>query len=138
MRVNRERRADHPIMTSRERVLTTFAHQEPDRVPVWCGASAEFWDLAKQQLGLDDEGLRCRFGDDFRRVVARYAGPSVPLSAGATCRTVFGIERHGMGYGQPITHPLAAASLRQVHAYPWPDPGWMDVSHIGAEAAARG
>jgi uroporphyrinogen decarboxylase len=39
-----------------------------------------------------------------------------------------------MGYGQPLSHPLANATLRQVHDYPWPDPAWMDVSAIRAEA----
>ena len=57
-------------MTSRERVLTAFEHKEPDRVPAWCGASPEFWENAKRSLSLDDEGLRQRFGDDFRRVYA--------------------------------------------------------------------
>jgi hypothetical protein len=46
-------------MTSRERVLAAFEHQEPDRVPAWCGASVEFWEKAKRDLQLDDEGLRC-------------------------------------------------------------------------------
>ena len=56
-------------MISRERVLAAFEHQEPDRVPRWCGASPEFWAKAKQQLQIDaDEALRQRFGDDFRRV----------------------------------------------------------------------
>ena len=123
-------------MTPRERVLTAFEHKEPDRVPAWCGSSAEFWAKARRELGLDDEGLRLRFGDDFRRVFAVWAGPQVPLSPGATCRTVFGVERHGMGYGQPLNHPLAAASLDAVHAYPWPDPRWLDVSRIGTEAEA--
>ena len=63
-----------PPMTSRERVLTAFDHREPDRVPAWCGSSPEFWAKAKKALGLDDEGLRRRFGDDFRSVYARYAG----------------------------------------------------------------
>ena len=121
-------------LTSRERVLTAFEHQEPDRVPVWCGASPEFWDKAKRELQLDDEALRVRFGDDFRRVFAGYAGPEFRLSESATYRTVFGIERHGMGYGQPLTHPLANATVREVHEYPWPDPAWMDVSNIKAEA----
>jgi len=121
-------------MTSRERVLAAFAHAEPDRVPAWCGSSAEFWAKAKRELSLDDEGLRVRFGDDFRRVYARYAGPDFPLSPGATGRTPFGVERHGMGYGQPTSHPLAHASLRQIHDYPWPDPAWMDVSAIRADA----
>jgi len=124
-------------MTSRERVLTAFAHQEPDRVPAWCGSSAEFWAKAKRELAIaDDEALRIRFGDDFRRVFAKYAGPLFPLSPGAKSRTPFGVERHGMGYGQPISHPLAGATLAQVHEHPWPDPRWMDVSHIRAEAAS--
>jgi len=121
-------------MRSRQRVLTTFAHEEPDRVPVWCGASVEFWAKAKAELGLDDEALRVRFGDDFRRVLATYAGPQFDLSEGATYRTVFGIERRGLGYGQPMSHPLADATRKQVHDYAWPDPAWMDVSQIRAEA----
>ncbi|MFW5769650.1 MAG: uroporphyrinogen-III decarboxylase, partial [Spirochaetota bacterium] len=66
-------------MTSRERVMTAFEHQEPDKVPRWCGASDEFWAKAKRTLGLDDEGLRLRFGDDFRRVFSRYKGPAAEL-----------------------------------------------------------
>jgi uroporphyrinogen decarboxylase len=122
-------------MTPRERVLTAFEHREPDRVPMWCGASPEFWEKAKRQLGLDDEGLRLRFHDDFRRVWPRYAGPEFPLSPGATCRTLFGIERHGIGGGQPMSHPLANATLDEIHAFPWPDPNWMDVSGIREQAA---
>ena len=122
-------------MTSRERVLAAMEHKEPDRVPAWCGASVEFWEKAKSQLGLDDEGLRIRFGDDFRRVFADYVGPDFPLSEGATYRTLFGIERCGIGYGQPLTHPLENATLKQIHDYPWPDPDWMDVSKIREKAA---
>ncbi|OHB80578.1 MAG: hypothetical protein A2W31_15590 [Planctomycetes bacterium RBG_16_64_10] len=124
-------------MNSRERVHAAFAHEEPDRVPAWCGASEPFWAKAKRELCLDDEGLRQRLGDDFRRVVPRYQGPDVPLAPGATSRTPFGVDRRGLGYGQPILHPLAEATLRDVHDYPWPDPGWIDVSHIGAEARAH-
>jgi len=120
-------------MTSRERVLAAFEHAEPDRVPCWCGASVEFWEKAKRELKLDDEGLRVRFGDDFRRVLAEYVGPEVALSEQATSRTVFGIERQGLGYGQPIQHPLANATIKQAHDYPWPDPNWINASKIRAE-----
>ncbi len=124
-------------MIPRQRVLTTFAHQEPDRVPLWFGMSPEFQAHAKRRLGVDDEGLLVRLGDDFRRVFAAYAGPSVPLQAAdATYRTPFGVERHGLGYGQPIRLPLAGASLREIHDYAWPDPAWMDVSQIRSEAMA--
>jgi len=123
-------------MTSRDRVLAAFDHREPDRVPAWCGASPEFWEKAKRELRLDDEGLRVRFGDDFRRVFAKYAGPEITLAEGVTSQTPFGVGRAGLGYGQPISHPLADATLDEVHEYPWPDPAWMDVSHIRAEAEA--
>ena len=125
-------------MTSRERVLTAFEHQEPDRVPIWCGASVEFWEKSKNELSLDDEALRIRFGDDFRRVFAKYIGPDFELSEGVTSRTIFGVERRGMGYGQPTSHPLAQASLKEIRDYPWPDPQWMDVSAIRDEALAYG
>jgi len=125
-------------MTSRERVMTAFEHRPPDRVPAWCGASPEFWENAKRSAGLDDEGLRVRLGDDFRRVRAIYAGPEFSLSSGATSRTIFGIEREGLGYGQPTSHLLANATIAEVHAYPWPDPEWMDVSQMRREAEQYG
>jgi uroporphyrinogen-III decarboxylase len=129
-------------MNSRERVLTAFNHVEPDRVPCWCGASPEFIAKACRQLNLPDtESFLVRIGDDFRRVFARYDGPeqfspTANLAPGATYRTPFGVERHGYGYGQPLSHPLARASLNEVHDFHWPDPGWMDVSHIRFEALA--
>ena len=122
-------------MTSRDRVMAVFGHHVPDRVPRWCGASAEFWSKAKGELGLDDEALRVRFGDDFRRIVAVDTGNEAPLKhENATGRTVFGVERHGMGYGQPCDHPLEGATLDDVHNYPWPDPARIDVSSLVADA----
>lgn len=125
-------------MTSRERVLAAFAHQEPDRVPRWCGASDEFWAKAKVALNLGDEELRVRFGDDFRRVFSGYRVPERQLGGGSVSRTVFGVERNGIGYGQPRSHPLAGASLRELHEYPWPDPAWVEVSGIRATARQWG
>jgi uroporphyrinogen-III decarboxylase len=114
--------------------LAAFEHEQPDRVPCWCGASVEFWEKAKRRLQLDDESLRVRLGDDFRRVFAQYTGPEFPLSEGATSRTVFGVERQGLGYGQPMHHPLSKATAKQVQDYLWPDPHWMDVSKVKPQA----
>ena len=130
-------------MTSKERVLTAFDHKEPDHVPAWLGASPEFRESARECLGLADadESLSVYLGDDFRRVFARYGGPKQAdpfrdlKHPGATYRTPFGVERHGYGYGQPLHHPLSDAStVAEIHEYPWPDPAWMDVSGIRAEA----
>lgn len=119
-------------------MLAAFAHEQGDRVPAWCGSSDEFWDKAKRALSLDDEALRVRFGDDFRRVWGRYSGPEIVLSCDATCRTPFGIERHGIGYGMPLSHPLSHASLREIHAYPWPEAEWIDITKIRADAERYG
>ena len=124
-------------MNCRERVLTAFDFAESERVPCWCGASPEFLAKARRQLNLpDDESFFVRIGDDFRRVFARYVGPTFPRSPRAACRTTFGVERTGHGYGQPLSHPLARATLREIHDYPWPDPRWQDVSHIRSDALA--
>jgi uroporphyrinogen decarboxylase len=134
-------------ISSRERVALAFAHEEGDRVPAWCGASPEWWAKAKAGLGLDDEGLRVRLGDDFRRLTAPYRGPSAPLSPGATYRSPFGVERAGVGYGQPLAHPLAAAAacaaagipaLDAIAAYPWPSAADVDVSGLRPEAESWG
>ena len=100
-------------MTPRERVLAAFALEEPDRVPRWCGASPEFWAGAKAALGLDDEGLRERFGDDFRRV-----WPRAPWDLWATgrCLPADGVSsavcerRRGVGDG-PLTRRVCRAAL---------------------------
>jgi len=122
-------------MTSRTRVATAFDHREPDTVPRWCGASAEFWTKATSELGLDDEGLRRRLGDDFRRVHSRYRGPLHELETDATWESPFGIQRKGLGYGQPTSHPLAdITTVAEAEAYAWPNPDWAVTSHIRREA----
>jgi uroporphyrinogen-III decarboxylase len=65
-----------------------------------------------------------------------YAGPKHDLAEGVTYQSIFGIDRSGLGYGQPLSHPLAVASLKEIHDYPWPDPVWMDVSKIKEQALA--
>lgn len=122
-------------MTNRDRVLATFRHEEPDQVPRWCGASTEFWNKAKRHLALDDEALRIRFGDDFRRVFAPYVLTD-ELPDGISYRTPFGIDRQGLGYGMPTSHPLARATRHDLDAYAWPDPARIDVSQIRAETTA--
>lgn len=111
-------------MNSKERILTTFQHREPDQVPRWCGASPEFWDKSKRALSLDDEGLRLRFGDDFRRITAPY------LDKNGLETAPFGIERGGVGYGMALNHPLAEATIGEMKEYPWPDPNRVDLSFL--------
>ncbi len=130
-------------MTSKERVKATFSRSKTDRPALWCGASPEFMDKAMRELNLPDhEALLRRFHDDFRRVHSRYIGPSEfdPAHNALQGRsvTVFGVERHGIGYGLPDRAPLENATIEEVHAYPWPSADWYDVSHIRDDCLAYG
>lgn len=117
--------------------MAAFEHTEPDRVPRWCGASPEFLEKAKGELNVDEEGLRRRFGDDFRRVYSRYCGPQIVSTSETvggsqiTWVSPFGVARTGIGYGQPLSHPLAgAATVAEILDFPWPKADWIDVSDI--------
>lgn len=62
-------------LTSRERVLRAFHHQEPDWVPIQYLDNPGVRVRLKQHYGLDagdDEGLLCRLGTDFRGVYTTY------------------------------------------------------------------
>ena len=67
-------------MTSKERVLTTFAHQEPDRVPISYfangGIDQRLKDYYKNVRG-DNRSLGIILGVDFRGAGAAYKGPKL-------------------------------------------------------------
>ena len=119
-------------MTSRERVLTTFGHREPDRVPLWFGAAPGLVEKLTAACGVtDEEALLDRLHVDFRRVHARWFGPDL---AGAN---LWGVQRGGSYYGQPLSHPLAGVTtVAEVEAHAWPSPDWFDFSHLRAQCAA--
>lgn len=118
-------------MNSRQRVLMAFAHEEPDRVPCWFGSSPLFWAKIKEALKLDEEGVRLRLGDDFRWIRPQYNPPNPrPLTEGCSSRTAFGVEHRGVGFGQPTSHPLANATLDEIHNYSWPDPAHAEIGHM--------
>jgi len=108
-------------MTSRERVMALFRGEIPDRVPVWLGADGGFWKKACVTYGTDVESIRGRLGDDFRFTNVGIGIPvTVPKDPRATVLSPFGVSRAGLGYGQALRHPLAEATLKQVHGYRWP------------------
>jgi uroporphyrinogen decarboxylase len=114
-------------MNSKERVLTTFEHREPDRVPLWYGASEGLTGKLIRYCSVkDEEELMQRLHIDFRRVRERYVGP--PLGD----KTFWGVQRAGLHYGQPMSHPLAGVeTVGEVMEYTgWPSPDWFDFSGL--------
>lgn len=117
-------------MNSKERVLMAFEHTEPDRVPLWYGASDALTSRLMRETGTpDEEALMQRLHIDFRRVHERYIGPELGT------KNYWGVERGGGYYGQPLSHPLAGVeTVEQVEAYTgYPSPDWFDFSHLRAE-----
>ena len=83
-------------MNARDRVLEAFAHNEPDRVPRWCGASEEFWTRAERILfngAIDSqhvliEGGSPGFVREKTRQVLEIMAPGGAYVAGASHDTI--------------------------------------------------
>jgi uroporphyrinogen-III decarboxylase len=125
-------------MTSRERVLTAFARQEPDRVPINYSANAGIDARLKQHFGLaagDSDGLLQALGVDFRRVSARFAGPKRHPDIPGRTVDEWGIHRRWVehesgGYWDYCDFPLQNATEEDVAAWPLPSPDDYNYSQI--------
>jgi len=131
------------VMSSKERVLTTFAHQEADRVPIDYSANPGIDGRLKAHYGLkpnDNEGLRQALGVDFRYVGAPYVGPhphqAVLGRAGKDVKVdIWGIHRRWVehetgGYWDYCDFPLQDATLEEVEAWPMPSPDDFDYARV--------
>ena len=126
-------------ITSKERVLTTFAHQEPDRVPIDYLCNDGINQRLKRYFGLkdeDNEGLLDLLGVDFRGVSVPYTGPrlhkNIPdrnVCAQWGIRTRW-IEHGYGGYWDYCDFPLKDADEEQVADWPMPSPDDYDYSHV--------
>ena len=149
------------MLSSRERVLCALNHEEPDRVPIFFGASgattllAPAYDRLKAYLGLKsetqvfwralqyallDEEVMQRFGADGRILLSGPAPSTLErdLPDGSFFDS-WGIHWRrspGCPYYEIAEPPLAHARLEDIASYPWPDlahPGRF----IGLKGQAR-
>ena len=131
-------------MTHRERVLTTLAHKEPDRVPLDLGGSAysindgHYFKL-KEYLGIIGDIEPYRHGHtgnyydervlealdiDCRHVGLRGPGKfKEQINPDGTFKDEWGIPMIRTGVLRSVVgHPLAGAETGDLDTYPWPDP----------------
>jgi len=130
-------------MTSKERVITTLASGQPDRVPIDYFGNEGIDRRLKQHfsLGADDgEGLMRALNVDFRPVWAPYVGPKlhpdipergVKVDDWGIHRMY--IEHESGGYWDFCDFPLQEATEEQVAAWPMPSPDDFDYSQIRAQ-----
>ena len=124
--------------TSKERALTTFAHEEPDRVPIDYLANPGIDRRLKEHYGLqpdDDEGLLLKLGVDFRTIEAPYIGPKLHPDIPGRKIDMWGIrtrwvEHESGGYWDYCDYPLKDATVEEVEAWPMPSPDDFDYSGI--------
>lgn len=127
-------------MTSKERVLTTFAQQEPDRVPINYSANPDIDRRLKAHFGLkpgDGIGLRQALGVDFRGIGVPYKGPRLHediLERGVKVDN-WGIHRRYVehetgGYWDYCDFPLRDADEDTVANWPMPSPDDHDYSGV--------
>jgi uroporphyrinogen decarboxylase len=150
-------------MTSRERVLCTLQHEEPDRVPIVLGVSnatgirMKAYQALKQHLGFRgedrylydwpelgtasiDEGVLRRLRSDVRGVLDAHPAELLTRNREREPGTPF-FDSWGIGQVEtepgewfPAVHPLAEAdSLEDLEAYP----GWPDPSDTSRVAHVR-
>lgn len=136
-------------MSSRDRVLASLNHEEPDRVPLFIGTSGAttvlgpgYERLAKHlgirtgpvrwlsralQYTLMDEEVLERLGSDGRCVVPGPAASPLRRDVSADCLVDdWGCtwERNpGTGYFEVREPPLRNATIGDLARYPWPDLG---------------
>ncbi len=120
-------------MTSKERVLTTIAHQEPDRVPVNYYGNAGIDRRLREHFGSDD--ILDALGVDFRQVSAPYKGPRLHEDKGDIKVDEWGIHRRWVehesgGYWEYCEWPLTHATLEEIEAWAMPNPDHFDYSGI--------
>jgi uroporphyrinogen decarboxylase len=133
-----------PYLTSRERVLRTINHQEPDRVPFNLNLTVDIYHRLRNHLGLAVEaeksmGVWTDVSPSMDLVEAMqvdfcYIGLKTPSNKKITAREdgllydEWGIGRQkvvrqdGSFYYEMVKHPLAGATLKDIEEYPWPDP----------------
>ncbi len=133
-------------MTSRERVLTTLAHREPDRVPVdfWATTETKQRLIAHGKLA-GEEALLQALSVDLRYVIGpSFVGQERRRWPDGSVEDLWGVRRaaiivHGPGYSwtyrEVSQSPLQGmSSVAEIDAYQgWPSAEWWDYTHVAEE-----
>ena len=132
-------------LTSRERVMRTFAYESVDRVPINYSANADIDRRLKEHFGLkknDGEGLCRKLGVDFRGIGVPYTGPQLHEVPPERHVDMWGvhtrwIEHESGGYWDFCDFPLAAADEETVENWPMPSPDDFDYSRVAERCTAN-
>ena len=133
-------------MTSRERVLRTFAYEKTDRVPINYSANPTIHKKTMAAFDCDgnEEALLQALGVDFRSTYVHYRGPLIyPEILGASVNPMFGfytkwIENEYGGYHDLCHFPLKDADDEEIDAFKFPSADDFDYPSAIAKINACG
>ncbi len=125
-------------MKPKERVLTAFHHEIPDRIPVNYLSNPAIDRRLKSYYGIahhDDESLRQKLGVDFRTIEAPYVGPKLYQDLPGVTVDNFGRHRRWVqhdwgGYWDYCAWPLQTADVDTVANWRLPSADDYDYSLI--------
>lgn len=125
-------------MTSKERVLTTFAHRQADRVPIGYSANAGIDRRLREHFGLQPgQWVGEALGVDFRGVHAPYKGPRLHQQTQPDIKVhpAWGIHTRWIahetgGYDDYCDFPLQHADEDAIARWPMPNPDDFDTGAI--------
>lgn len=134
-------------MNSRQRVLLSLSHAEPDRVPIDYWATSEVNVRLMKHYGFSSqEQLLQHLDVDFRYIEGpEYVGPEFVVRADGSKEDHFGVPRRPVTYGsgagagtysEVTEYPLEkASSVDQVESYSkWPKADWFDYDCVRRQA----
>ena len=126
-------------MTSRERILAAFAHEQPDCTPCDYSATPEINQALFQHFGVTTENrIKECLGTDIRHVIPPYTGPELPTYEDGAITDIWGVIRTPMAneygeYAEPSNLPFAHwTSVSQAEAHNWPSPDCYDYDALPA------
>ena len=131
--------------SSKDRVLTAIARQQPDRVPIDYAANPGIDRRLKAHYGLGDddrEGLLQALGVDFRGARAAFTGVNRHEQLPDRQVDAFGIHRRWVehqtgGYWDLCDFPLREADEEAVASWPMPSADDYDYSTVAADCRSR-
>lgn len=124
-------------MTSRERVLTAFAHEQPDCTPCDYFATPEIHQALFERFGVTTiEGIQQSLGTDIRYVKPPYTGPELPRFDDGSTMDLWGVRRRPVPneygeYAEPANLPYLWTTVAEAETFNWPSPDWFDYCAIG-------
>lgn len=122
-------------MTSRERVLKTFAREKADRMPINYFGNGAINDKLMRHFNTDYDGVLDSLGVDFRQIYVPYTGKKLFKDIeGTIVNDTYGFysrwaEHKDGGYWDLCNFPLENATDEQIANYPVPDPNDFDYDY---------